>query len=89
MMEQVKSTVQIIGPALNSFCGGGIPCSIAAAHVIADFLDLKMVNQILNEFWGTIAPVFIVAALAAFRIGYDACELLTLPVRHFETSFCV
>jgi len=89
MMEQVKSAVQIICPALDSFCGGRVPCGVAATHVIADFLDFKMVYQILNEFRGTVAPVFIVAALAAFRIGYDAQELLTLPVRHSKTSFCL
>ena len=38
---------------------------VAAAHIVADLLNTKMGNQILNQFRGAVAAVLIIATLAA------------------------
>ena len=70
-VEQVKSAVQIVGVAVDAHGAGGVAGGIAAAHIVADLLDAEVGNQILNQFWRTVAAVFVIAALTTLRVGYD------------------
>ena len=65
----------------RSHGAGGVAGGIAAAHIVADLLDAEVGDQILNQFWGTIAAVFVIAALAALWVGYDSGQCASL-VRH-------
>ena len=80
-VEQVKPAVQIVGVAVDAHGAGGVAGGIAAAHIVADLLDAEVGDQILNQFWGTVAAVFVIAALAALRVGYDSGQCVPL-VRH-------
>ena len=80
-VEQVKPAVQVIGMAVDAHGAGGIASGVAAAHIVTDLLDTEVGDQVLNQFWGTVAAVFVIAALAALRVGYDSGQCASL-VRH-------
>ena len=80
-MQQVKPAVQIVGMAVDAHGAGSVAGGVAAAHVVADLLYPEMGNQILDQFRGAVAAVLIIAALAAFRVGYDSGQCVSL-IRH-------
>ena len=80
-VEQIEAAVQVVGVAVDAHVAGGIASGIAAAHIVADLLDAEVGNQILNQFWRTVAAVFVIAALTALRVGYDSGQCASL-VRH-------
>ena len=80
-VEQVEAAMEVVGMAGDSHIGGSVSGGIAAAHIVADLLDAEVGDQILNQFWGTVAAVFVIAALAALRVGYDSGQCVPL-VRH-------
>lgn len=71
-VEQVKPAVQIVGVAVDAHGAGGVASGVTAAHIVADFLNAEVGDQVLNQFGGTIAAVFVITALAAVRVGYDS-----------------
>ena len=80
-VQQVKPAMQVVGVAVDAHGTGSVAGGVAAAHIVADLLNTKMGNQILNQFRGAVAAVLIIATLAALRVGYDCSQCVSL-VRH-------
>ena len=71
-VQQVKPAVQIVGMTGDPHGAGSIPSGVAASHIVTDFMWLKVSNEILNQFWRTVAAVAVISALPPLRIRYNA-----------------
>lgn len=75
-VKQVKSAVQVVGMAGNSHRMGGIGGSIAATHIVTDFMRTEVSNQVLNQFRGAVTSVAVVSALSALRYDTTLVNIL-------------
>ena len=81
-MQEIKPAVQVVSMADDPHSPGGISGSIAAAHIVADFMRPEVGYQIFNQFGGAVAAVAVVAALASFRVRYNCGQCAAIFHHH-------
>ena len=77
-MQEIKPAVQVVSMADDPHSPGGISGSIAAAHIVADFMRPEVGYQIFNQFGGAVATVTVVSTVSPLRVGYDTGQRLVL-----------
>ena len=74
--------MQIVGVAADPHASCGISSRVATAHIVADVLHPKVGDQVLDQLWGTVAAVAVVAALASFRVRYNCGQCAAIFHHH-------
>ena len=73
-VHNIEPAVQVVKMTADTgFIGRRFGCS-ASAHIIADLFGLKEPDKILDQLWRAVSAVSVVTAVAALRIGNNACK---------------